>query len=278
MVGGSGPFSSSQHGVDADDFADSGHLHSGDRLLHEGSDELLRNVWPRTASDFEVQTTAGGWVLEFASGEQWILWEDGDLELLTTDAAMIADRAQLSEVRGSVTPSPISNLAGSGLQVNGGDLEATGSGGEWTQDGTFGNSSTSSVSYTLSDQWDEVRVWIYTDSSASGTALDLRVNGVTTGYNTVTVRGSTSQDGFGKHVLTSGYAHGGLLEFSGTWADAFTAHCAKGFDPVATSPEPAAYVKCEDVAGGGALSSFEIFDDAATSFTISGMVEGRNIP
>lgn len=152
-----------------------------------------------------------------------------------------------------------------------------GSGGEWTQDGTFGNSGTSSVNYSLSSQYDQVRVWITSDSSATtGTALDLQVNGTTSGYSTRQLGGGSSSDSFVKHALTAGFSHGGVLLMDGTWGGAWNVHCVKGSDPMATSPAPA-IEGVHSGLSGSALTQFTVLDDAVTAFTIQGYVEGRNL-
>lgn len=148
-------------------------------------------------------------------------------------------------------------------------------GGAWTHDGTFGNSASDSVSYTLANQYDQVRVYVTSQSGTDGTELDLRINGNTSGYSTRRVDGSSSSEGFVKHVLTVGHMHGALLHMDGVWANNFHVSVEKGVDITATSPPAASTGQYN---GGSTLSSFEIFDDAATSFTIQGEVFGRNIP
>lgn len=274
MVGGPGPFDSRQHGVDENDFADAGHLHSGDRLLHEGSDELVRNVWPRTGSDFEAQVTAGGWVVEFASGEQWIFWEDGDFELLTTDAAAIAPRVQTGRLQGGVTPSPITNLAGSGLQVNNNELEATASGGgEWDTGIQFlAVSGQSSGTFSgWSPSYDQYRVVCQSDDSASSVAIHLRVNGVSSGYDTRLTDGSQTSEGFVRQVFHSQYAAGGEVKLTSNFDRNFSGSSEGGAGVQQAADE------FENDSVSSPVSSIELFNDAANNFTANFRLDGRDI-
>lgn len=147
-------------------------------------------------------------------------------------------------------------------------------GGRWTEDANspLTISSTDTGTITLASNYPLIQLVCTGDSSSTtGTAVQLRVNGVTSGYETVLTNGNPFTEGFARQLWWSGSGVGARTTFAGQftvdWGGANEAptlqstygHTADSFgNPSVTSP----------------INSITLFNNSANNFSATARVYG----